>query len=386
MTQVGLNQAVLNSISAGVVVLNQHGRIVSTNAAWSKMALDNGLDPMLAERQVGAGSDYLAACDQGAPEVRTRIESVLSGESPGFRMDYRCDSPLVQRWFNMDVAPLGPGGQGVVITHTDITERVSNEVAMRAEARRVQALSQRVLRLQEMERRTVAQQLHEGLAQALTILKLNLQAAAGKRAPQAHLADNLAIVEESLQQVRRLALTLRPAMLDDLGLAPALEWLTTEVGVWAGIEASFDCASPEARYAPEVETAYFRIAQEALNNVTSHADAQHVRVSLQRDQGCLVLCVEDDGIGFDTDKQDQMDGDNLGLLDMRERAAIIEARFSLVSAPGLGCSVRLFCPTAPLHAPAEPREHLAAAPAADAGAERRGCCCNDATEPAAPEC
>ena len=358
MTSVGLNQAILDSIGAGVVVLNHHGKIVSVNAAWSQMALDNGLEPTRADRLVGVGSDYLAACDQGAPEVRAQIEAILAGASPGFRMDYRCDNPEVQRWFNMQVTPLGPGGQGVVITHTDITERVLNEVAMRAEARRVQALSQRVLRLQEMERRSVAQQLHEGLAQALTILKLNLQAAAGARAPQAHLADNLAIVEESLRQVRRLALTLRPAMLDDLGLAPALQWLSAEVGAWAGVEVVFDAVTPELRYPPEIETACFRIAQEALNNVASHAEARHVFVSLRSDHGRLVLCVEDDGRGFDTDNPRQGDGANLGLLDMRERAAIIGAEFLLVSAPGFGCAVRLFCPAAPLPAPVDPEEEV----------------------------
>ena len=347
MIEAALDQAVLDSMGAAVVVLNRIGRIVSTNSAWRQLALDNGIDPMLSDGMVVIGCDYLAACGPGAPEIRSHIESILAGASPGFSLDYRSDNDQVPRWFNMHVTPLGPGREGVVITHTDITKRVSNEVLMRAEARRVKALSQRVLRLQETERRSVAQQLHEGLAQALSILKLNLQASAHSGEPQAHLSDNLAIVEDSLQQVRRLSLALRPAMLDDLGLGSALQWLTTEVGAWAGAAIVFDCTLPDARYPPEIETACFRIAQEALTNVTSHAEAQHVRVSLRFDRGRLALCVEDDGCGFDTDNLGQAEGANLGLLDMRERAAIIGAEFQLVSAPGCGCAVRLFCPCEP---------------------------------------
>jgi signal transduction histidine kinase len=356
MTRTDFDQAILNSIASAIVVLDRNGIIIAVNSAWRRLAQRNGIDPSQTDRQAGIGIDYLAVCDPGAPEIGAHIASVLAGTSPEFSLEYGCEGTAGQRWFNMHVTPLGPDREGVVITHTDITERVSSEVAMRDYAHQVQALSRRVQRLQEMERRSVVQQLHEGLAQALTILKLNLQASADSLAAPTHMADNLVIVEDSLLQIRRLALTLRPTMLDDLGLAAALEWLSTEAAAWSGFTVRYDCDLPDMRYAPEVETACFRIAQEALNNVSSHAGAQRVRVSLQLEGGRLQLCVEDDGCGFDVDDRPDVAGRNLGLLDMRERAAIVGGRLSLESARGQGCTVRLCCPGAPA-CNREPTQH-----------------------------
>lgn len=214
--------------------------------------------------------------------------------------------------------------------------------------RQLKALSRRVLEAQEQERRRVAIELHDELGQSLTAIKINLQM--GERfkdlSPLELNQENIRIVEDALQQVRRLATALRPSMLDDLGLAPALKWMGEQTAARAGFEVTFHHERVQVRLAPEIETACFRIVQEALTNVSRHAQATRVEIRLRRQADQLVLSVQDDGAGFELDamRDRAVAGGSLGVLGMQERATLIGGELEIDSAPGQGSTVQLTCP------------------------------------------
>jgi signal transduction histidine kinase len=149
--------------------------------------------------------------------------------------------------------------------------------------------------------------------------------------------------------VRRLSLDLRPSMLDDLGLVPALRWLAERSSRDTGIETRV-AVEREERYSAPIETVCFRVAQEALTNVARHAEATSVRVELRRDDGRLRLEVRDDGCGFDAEAAlaAARAGASLGLAGMRERVALVGGELRIAARPGAGCAI---VATIPLPAP-----------------------------------
>lgn len=216
-------------------------------------------------------------------------------------------------------------------------------------ARQLKALSRRVLEVQEQERRRVAIELHDELGQSLTAIKINLQLGARlKGQPLLDLnQENIRIVEDALQQVRRLATTLRPSMLDDLGLAAALQWICEQSASRNGFTVNFHpVRGTSTRLASDIETACFRIAQEALTNIARHAQAHQVDIRLERVNDQLVLCITDDGCGFNQEEMQAraLTGSSTGILGMQERATLIGGQLSIQSTPGAGSVVRLTCP------------------------------------------
>ena len=222
------------------------------------------------------------------------------------------------------------------------------EARLQNSTRQLKALSKRVLEAQELERRRVALELHDELGQALTAIKINLQM--GDRfkdqSPAELNLENIRIVEDALQQVRSLATALRPSMLDDLGLAPALKWMSEQTASRGGFVSSFHHERVQVRLAPDIETACFRIVQEALTNITRHAQATRVDITLRREGDDLVLTVQDDGVGFDIDvmRERAVAGGSLGVLGMQERATLIQGQLDIDATPGVGCTVQLRCP------------------------------------------
>ncbi|BCS34841.1 hypothetical protein TBR22_A40670 [Luteitalea sp. TBR-22] len=215
----------------------------------------------------------------------------------------------------------------------------------------LQSLSRRLLTVQETERRSLARELHDEIAQALTAAKIALQAL--ERFPDpAVLADRLRdatrVVDDALGQVRALLLQLRPPMLDDLGLEPALRWLADQCGLRSGLRVVFECRTPIDRLPPAIETACFRVAQEALTNVIKHADASTVTLELERGPEALQLHVADDGRGFDVQgaRSAARRGASLGLLGMEERAILAGGMIEWVSSPRRGTAVHVMFPIA----------------------------------------
>jgi signal transduction histidine kinase len=227
----------------------------------------------------------------------------------------------------------------------EIEARKQAETDLEQVLHQIKTLSARLLDIQENERRSLALELHDQIGQSLTAIKLNIQAAQRMPAASAikpHLEQNLMMVEQTLKQVRNLSLELRPSMLDDLGLTAALRWYVDRQAQQAGYKAEFHADMIQTRLDSAIETACFRIAQEAVTNVNRHAYAGMLRVGLQQKDSVLELIVQDDGDGFDTvqAQQQAVHGHSLGLLGMRERVELLNGRLDIESSPGNGTLVR----------------------------------------------
>jgi signal transduction histidine kinase len=194
----------------------------------------------------------------------------------------------------------------------------------------------RVVSAQEQERRRLARELHDETGQALTSILLGLRTveeAGGEEEVRAAVAEVRELVRSTLQDVRRLAVELRPKALDDFGLVAALERLTESFTEQTGIAVGFESLLPTARLTPEIETALYRIVQESLTNIVKHAQAHNVSIVLGRKSDSVSVIVEDDGVGFDPDRPRE---DGLGLIGMRERVSLIGGRLTIESRPGAG--------------------------------------------------
>jgi two-component system, NarL family, sensor histidine kinase DevS len=211
-------------------------------------------------------------------------------------------------------------------------------VAVDTAARVAQDALRRAVAGQELERRRLARELHDETGQALTSILLGLGALEEAKSDDelgAAVVDLRDLVVATLQDVRRLAVELRPTALDDFGLKAALERLTDNFAEQTGIEVEFETGLGEDRLPSDVETVLYRLVQEALTNVVKHAHAEHVSIVLQRKQGVVSAVIEDDGRGF-TDGQSH---GGLGLVGMRERVALVDGSFRIESSPTSGTTL-----------------------------------------------
>jgi len=202
----------------------------------------------------------------------------------------------------------------------------------------------RVVRAQEQERRRLARELHDETGQALTSILLGLRAAedAPDPAAQREAVHGLReLVVATLQDVRRLAVELRPKALDDFGLVPALERLAESFREGSGVSVHVESRLGEDRLPGEVETAVYRIVQEALTNVLKHSGAEHVSILLARKNESVSIVIEDDGRGFHPGET----GDSgLGLAGMRERVNLLDGTLAIESSPGKGTTLVVSVP------------------------------------------
>ncbi|HLH54288.1 MAG TPA: ATP-binding protein [Verrucomicrobiae bacterium] len=223
------------------------------------------------------------------------------------------------------------------------------ELERQRAAQKLQVLSHRLVEVQETERRHIARELHDEIGQSLTVAEMNLQAAlrsSNTAAKRQRLEDSIQAVERVLEQVHDLSLNLRPSILDDLGLEPALRWYTNRQAALTGLRAEFKPASLESRLDVVIETECFRVAQEALTNVVRHANARAVTVDLSQRNGHLHLLVRDDGVGFDVTalRNEAVQGASLGLLSMEERTSLAGGGLEFNSSPGQGTEVHAWFP------------------------------------------
>jgi signal transduction histidine kinase len=212
------------------------------------------------------------------------------------------------------------------------------EDSLRASQERYRSLSRRLLEQQEHERSALARELHDQLGQSLVAILFNLKAIDGELSPasRARVPESVQIIKQMIGQVQTLAFELRPSMLDEFGLVKALQNLVTRHGERTGMRASLAATPADVRAPVEIETACFRIVQEALSNVARHARARHVEVTLTAEGLDFEVIVKDDGVGFDVERRRT----GLGLVGMSERADLAGGRLDIESAPGAGTTLR----------------------------------------------
>ncbi len=212
-------------------------------------------------------------------------------------------------------------------------------------------LSRQLLSAQEEERRKISRELHDVIAQTLTGINVRLAALKGESTTnmkdlQSKISSTQLLVEKSVDIVHRFARELRPSVLDDLGLIPALQSFLKGYMEDTGIRVTLTVFAGIERSDSDTRTVLYRIAQEALTNVSRHAKASHAEVNIQETEGVIRMEVKDDGQGFEVDGTTQAKTKNnrLGLLGMRERIEMVGGTFCVESAPGAGTTIRVEIP------------------------------------------
>lgn len=279
-----------------------------------------------------------------ARQFQANDERVLSAER-SLNMEEQIDQQDGRHtylWVKFPIYEESGRIRGVCGIATDIT-------ALKKAQEQLRRLSGSIMANQEKERTVIARELHDELGQLLTALRMDavwlqerVKAADARIARRAE--EMCALIDTTIEEVRGMAIRLRPGVLDDLGLVDALEWYTTEFERRGQIACIFTHTKiPKVDNA--IATAAYRIAQEALTNVARHARATRAEVSLGMDGEDLVLTVSDDGIGFNVEASS--DEEALGLAGMRERAALVGGTLAVSSRPGGGTEVRLTVPLNP---------------------------------------
>lgn len=250
--------------------------------------------------------------------------------------------------------PIFEDGQvtAVVTAFQDISVRKLAEQELIASRRQLQELSSFLQNILEEERSRIARELHDELGQALTALKMDViwmssRFAADQDALLAkadHMVEQIGVTVDS---VRRIAANLRPGLLDDLGLAAAIEWLLEEFQKRTGVCHELNMSHEEFDFDPELTTTIFRILQEAITNVARHAQASHLLVALEDQGNAVVLSIKDNGIGF---KPSLVEGQHqsFGLLGIRERVTALGGDLSIVGELGEGTELGVTLPKRPI--------------------------------------
>lgn len=346
-----MTRGILESLGSRIAVVDESGRIVAANRAW----LD--FEGERAERGIPAGrvgDNYLEALrflagagNEAAAKGLEAIGAVMRREVPFASVDYQLGGGSGNRWYLARAAPLSETTH-VVVSHEDITQQMLSHMALDDAHRRLQALSKRVLSIQEEERRAISRELHDDVGQTLAALKIGLHRLGQSGVGGELLGECVSAADEALEKLRQLAQQLRPPQLDQLGLPAAVTWLGGVLQRASGVEIEVEAAGFTRRPAPSLEIACYRIAQEAMNNAVRHGKARSVNAMLEMDDSLLRLSVSDNGGGFDADvaRQRALESGSLGIIGMEERAQLAGGRLRIRSTPGAGTTVTALFPLA----------------------------------------
>jgi len=208
-----------------------------------------------------------------------------------------------------------------------------------------------IIDAQENERRRISRELHDEIGQALTAIKFNLDMI-DKDLPQAssalreRLGEAKSLSNQTLSAMRQLSMDLRPTMLDDLGLIPTLRWYIQNFSNRLNIYSHFEAIGFEKKLPPQIETAFYRIIQEALNNIARHAEADRIEISLEQKDSMIIASIRDNGMGFDLEKvlHPESPERGFGIIGMQERVSLLGGHIDIESRPSFGTSIHIEVP------------------------------------------
>ena len=340
MTEKDLSESIINSLPGVFYLFDRNGKYIR----WNKNL----------ETVTGYSSEEISRMhplDYYKPEdakvMKERIEEVFennSGEATttfytkdGKKMDYYLSGRKAV--FNGVEYLIGMG--------FDISDRLEAEKKLRERTDEIQRLTAHLEKIQEEERTRIAREIHDELGQQLTCLKMDASWVGKKISPeekalQQKLSSMLSVIDDTVKSVRRISSELRPGILDDLGLMPALEWQSQEFEKHSGIKSIF--SSRVTNFSPEwdVSTHVFRVYQEALTNVARHAQATRVETFVQEEGEQVIITIKDNGVGIDMVKASVKN--SLGLIGMRERALLFHGQLSIEGEPNQGTTVTIRIP------------------------------------------
>jgi signal transduction histidine kinase len=247
---------------------------------------------------------------------------------------------------------------GIAAANQELEQRVQERTAelqslygelQKRQRSRTQVLN-KVISVQEEERKRIARELHDQACQTVAALLLAIDRARGERDPETlatHLSTAALLADQALDELHQLIYGLRPSVLDDLGLPSAVRWCAERSLGSRGVSYRCEFSGLERRLTPAVETAVFRVIQEAITNVERHARAEAVLIQCSMDDHAFAAEIEDDGVGFVTaSAQVSESGQGLGLLGMRERVDLLGGTMDVDSAPGRGTRITFSVPVA----------------------------------------
>jgi PAS domain S-box-containing protein len=340
-----LLQQIFDYTPVMIAIVGEHGRVELVNRTWER-----SLGWTLHELEEQHLDIYALAYPD--PQYRQQVldfVAAATGEWTDLKVRVR-DGRVID--ITVAIVHLS-NGMSLVITQ-DITERKQIEAErahlyeqMQDSHAQLQTLSRQLLQVQEAERRSIARELHDEIGQKLTglgmLLSINQQLPTEQN--QARQAQAQVLIGDLIEQMRNLALDLRPAILDDFGLVPALVWLFQRYTMQTHVSVRFEHSGlEEQRFASDVETTAYRIVQEALTNVARHAGMAEATVRLWIDGTMLVVMIADQGRGFDP--QGSRTRRSMGLAGMTERVALLGGNLTIESASGAGTRVTAILPLA----------------------------------------
>ena len=339
-------QAIIQSAMDAIITVDEQQRIVLFNAAAQQIFRSAGAAAIGADigrfvrgQLLQPQPEYRAAFDDtGAPMRKLGQHLALTGVREG-GAEFPIDASVSR-------VQLHGAGLYIVILR-DVTERRRAEQELKRSQQELRGLSKAANEALEAERRRTARELHDELGQSLTALKMDLESLRSALPPsQPDLGERVqgmhALLDGTIAATRRIAADLRPLMLDDLGLAAALDWLTHNFSKHTGIATDLIIDDSVAQVPEPIASALYRITQESLTNVAKYAQATTAEIRLERDGGWVQLLVRDNGRGIGAADQDKRG--TFGLLGIRERVTLLGGEVAIKGEPGQGSEVRARIP------------------------------------------
>ena len=345
-----LLHSLINYSPLGIIILDEDGNTELWNPACEKLF-------NWSSKEVEGKPLPIVPPDKADEHLGLR-NTIMSGESFTDREVIRLRKDGKKIHLSISAAPLFNSGHkpiGISSFLIDVSEKKKSErereklfKQITAARNRLKILSSRLISVQETEKRNISRELHDEIGQMLTAIKIDAQRIKldpGSPDTASIINDCTKLVESTISVVRNLSLELRPAIIDDLGLAASLRWYLDRFRQRTGIMVKTEFEKISEPLPPECAITLFRICQEALTNIARHAGAGYVKVSLKQNKNSIVLMIEDDGSGFDAQKalREAAGGKSMGLISMQERTELLGGKFSIKSTKGSGTVIKASC-------------------------------------------
>lgn len=345
-------RSTLDAMIPAVCVIDANGALIFKNKVWHDLEVERRGDARQNGDDLGLQyspyccSSALGELSQAQKRIEAAVSAVLSGKRKKVSFEYESGEPSAPRWFFAKLSCFkGDGPVRVVLSHEDITERklAANEVIR--SAKNFKLMLRKMGQASEVHSKQIAREVHDQLGATLTMLKLGLATTMQDKSladpVQAKFKGMIELADMALQSVKRVTASLRPSMLDTLGLVAAVNWHAKEFSRMTGIETKID-APAHVRLSAERAESVFRIVQEALTNVAKHAGASKVDIIIRLTKRQLIVTVSDDGSGLQPGKLSQQN--SFGVIGMRERADHLKGVLLLENQPEGGARVTLNIP------------------------------------------
>jgi PAS domain S-box-containing protein len=334
-----ISDSIINSLPGAFLIREIGGGIIRWNKQLEEIS---GYSP----EEIPHLPPYHFFEEDNKEYMRQRVSNLLVNEKSSFEVIIVTKEGKRLPFFLTAMIMVLEEKPCLVVIGFDISERKAVEDDLQTANEQLRHLSAHLQHVREEERKTIALEIHDELGQQLTALKMDLSWAMKKSARESiiygKMSDMNKLVDHTISTVRRISSELRPSILDDLGLAEALDWQSAEFEKRYGINTRFHCSLTDLKISPDIVTGLFRIYQESLTNVARHAKADNVWGSLELENDHVILQVKDNGKGFDT--QTAGNKGTFGLIGIKERTHMMGGRYTILSSQNKGTTITVSVP------------------------------------------